>query len=218
VTPATLLSAALLLAQPPRDDLAAAMVRLQASHAATQRLLNARLDRIDARLDALEGRAKPPGKPPADPDALTYAEAYALALKKKKPLVVWVGPGNVCKECVRASAKDFVHYFTDEPSAFGPNIVAPSILVYVPEAGGLPNAGVIDWWIEGSPDFGHLASIRNTIRRWREKRQVAREAGVYQPATARATTFVPAAVPPPVFTPVPAFAPRTRTARPACSS
>jgi hypothetical protein len=184
MTPTVLLTAALALAQPPRDDLAAAVSRLEASHAESRRLLNARLDRIDARLDALEGRAKPTPKPiPSDPDALSYAEAYALALKRGKPLVVWVG-GNFCKQCVRDSAKDFVHYFTDEPSAFGPDLPVPSILVYVPEAGGLPNAGVIDWWIEGDAEFGHLASIRNAIRRWRERRLAAREAGLtaYRPA------------------------------------
>lgn len=116
---------------------------------------------------------------------LTYAEAYAKAKgdgKKTKPLIIWVG-GNFCERCVQESENDFVHYFADS----WPGMKAPSILVGVWDEGQMRVAGRIDWWIENDREFGHLASIRDSIRKWRDERNEGKMARVAVRAAPTAT-------------------------------
>lgn len=120
---------------------------------------------------------------------LTYAEAYAKAKgdgKKTKPLIIWVG-GNFCERCVQESENDFVHYFADS----WPGMRAPSILVGVWDEGQMKVAGKIDWWLEGSPTFGHIASINDTIRKWRDERNEGKMARVAAPRASYTGGFSP---------------------------
>jgi hypothetical protein len=107
--------------------------------------------------------------PAAAEKPLTYYEAEQKALKEKRPLIVWVG-GNFCQECVKSSGSDFVHCFV--PTFEG--VSAPAIVVGVVDENKLLWAGEVTWWVEGDREFGHVPSIRNVIRRWRERRDAAR--------------------------------------------
>ncbi len=121
--------------------------------------------------------AIPDELPPAIPDEaaaekpLTYAEAHALAVREGKPLVVWVG-GNFCQACVRDSAAEFVHVFVDRFDG----VAAPAIVVGVVADGELVRAGDVTWWITGDREFGHVPSIRHTIRRWADAREQSLQA------------------------------------------
>jgi hypothetical protein len=100
-----------------------------------------------------------------EPKKLTYEDAYRLAMKTEKPLLVWVG-GNFCERCVQDSENDFVHCFVDE----FPGAINPSIVVAVKDGDKLERVGDVQWWIVGDKEFGHIPSVRTAIRNWRERR------------------------------------------------
>jgi hypothetical protein len=102
---------------------------------------------------------------------LTYEASYAIALETGKPLIVWVG-GAFCPNCIRDSAKDFVHHFTDSFESDA----TPRIVVGVVDGKDLVRAGEVGWWIVGDREFGHLPSIRTVIRTWLARRSQARDA------------------------------------------
>lgn len=140
-----------------------------------------------------------------------YITAVREALATGKPLLVWVG-GEFCPQCVTDSADEFVHHFT----ATFEDAVSPSIVVAVVDDGRLMRVGDVQWWIEGSPIFGHLPSAREVIRRWRDARPVRRAVrtllapvipAAAPPAAPMTTTWsaAPMMAPPVRFAPAPAF-------------
>lgn len=141
---------------------------------------------------------------PAEDRPLTYAEAYHRALATGKPLLVWVG-GNFCPRCVDDSSGEFVHCFVP---AFE-DAVSPSIVVSVVDGGQLLRVGDVQWWVENHREFGHLPSVRNVIRRWRDarpaRRAVAQAAAVPVAfaAPAPVVTFAPPPLAPVQFRPAP---------------
>lgn len=103
---------------------------------------------------------------------LTYAEAYEKSFKNGKPLIVWVG-GNFCPQCVRDTETAFNHTFV---STYPGVTEKQAIVVGVMDTNNkLIQAGVVTWWIEGDKEFGHVASIREEIRKWRRKVEAAQQ-------------------------------------------
>jgi hypothetical protein len=104
-------------------------------------------------------------------EKLGYPEARAKALAEGKPLVVWAGTGDVvCPACM-AQLAECVHHLT--PTF--PGVAGNTIVVAVPDGqGGLDRVADITQWTTGSPDFGHVPSVRRALRNWRERRAVVR--------------------------------------------
>lgn len=101
---------------------------------------------------------------------LTYDEAYAQAIASGKPLVCWVGNGDVvCPACVKTMQDEAIHCLV--PSL--PGIPAKAIVVGMPDGrGGLTRTATITEWITGSEVWGHVPSVRRAIRNWSATRHV----------------------------------------------
>jgi hypothetical protein len=125
--------------QQAADDLAGAVNRITA---------------LEARVSALEqGHAVQPSSGKRD-----YASAYALAVAKNVPLVVWssgVNPETICASCIEetdvSAGGDFVHVVTHIPGL--PN---DAIGVGVPEGGEVAWVGTVTQWQTGSVTNGHI--------------------------------------------------------------
>ena len=102
---------------------------------------------------------------------LTYAECRQRALAEGKPLVCWVGTGDVvCPACVKQLAAEAVHHVT--PTF--PGVTGNAIVVAVPEGGELLRVADVTRWTTGDPSWGHVPSVRRAIQNWRTHRRVIR--------------------------------------------
>lgn len=92
----------------------------------------------------------------------TYRESGEVALRRGVPLVVWSGSA-VCLPCVKGNMDEF-SMFVGRPTD---NFPKDGLTVFVPVQGELVLAGTVEEW----PD-GHIPTVREILRRWRETRTV----------------------------------------------
>lgn len=184
-------------------------------------LLDRRIASLEARVASLEGHATHAGnfRDVTKVSADSYAAAYARAVRENLPLVCWVGGGDaVCPACVKTLAGEVVSHVT--PTL--PGVTGRALVVGVPDGrGGIDQAAVITSWVTGSPEWGHTASIRRAIARWRATRtgvrsgwsvDAAAPAAAYQPPSAWAPAPIMMAAPAPMMA-APRFAPVRRMTR-----
>lgn len=126
-----------------------------------QDMLAARVESLEARVAALEGK-----NAPAASGKTTYAEAYRQSLATGLPLLVWNGAA-VCPPCVSSSSGEFVHFVGTVPG-----LPTDAITLSVPDGGEMLTVGVVDRWVGGDATYGHLPSVRRALARWRARRQV----------------------------------------------
>lgn len=149
-----------------------------------------------------------PSRPPIRPRRQqTYEEAKALAEQKGLPLLVWVGDGY-CPNCVYSLRTEAVHYESDTYPGVPPS---GGVVVGVHENGRLLQVATITGWTTGDPVWGHVASVRRALNRWRTQRQTTEgwsmpeQVAAPAPASYRSVEpFVPRANPPAAMVPGPA--------------
>ena len=112
---------------------------------------------------------------PAEPEQdmletekLSYPQARAKALALGKPLVCWVGVGDVvCPACVKTLSGEVVSHLT--PTFAG--VVGNAIVVGVPDGqGDLEHVATITRWTTGDATWGHVPSVRRAVAAWRDRR------------------------------------------------
>lgn len=93
----------------------------------------------------------------------TYQEAYNLAIRQGKPMIVWTGKA-VCIPCVNGNKDEFVMLVQPNGNKRFPD---DTLTVATPVDGDMRLIGQVNRW-----EDGHIPTVRTILDNWRRDRRV----------------------------------------------